>query len=304
MSGVDPGLAFVFPGQGSQSVGMMDALAERSPLVEETFLEAGAALNLDLWKLVREGPAEELDRTENTQPALLAAGVATWRVRMADGQVAMPGLLAGHSLGEYTALVCAEVLDFAEAVRLVAERGRCMQQAVPEGAGAMAAILGLDDGAVEAACAEAAQDAVVAAANYNAPGQVVIAGARDAVERAVAACRERGAKRAVTLPVSVPSHCELMRPAAERFRAALEAATFRPARVPVVQNVDAEPRREPAEIREALVAQLYRPVQWVRCVQRMRAAGVERIVECGPGKVLAGLIRRIDRDIQIIGDAQ
>jgi [acyl-carrier-protein] S-malonyltransferase len=300
----DPGLAFVFPGQGSQSVGMVDALAARSAVIEETFREANAALNVDLWRLVREGPAEDLDRTENTQPALLAAGVAAWRARMAGGDAAMPGLLAGHSLGEYTALVCAGVLEFADAVRLVAERGRCMQEAVPAGAGAMAAVLGLDDDAVEAACTEAAQGAVVAPANYNAPGQVVIAGEREAVDRAVAACRERGAKRAVTLPVSVPSHCELMRPAAERFRAALDAAAFRPARVPVVQNVDAEPRREPAAIREALVAQLYRPVQWVRCVRRMRAAGVERVLECGPGKVLAGLIRRIDRDIQLIGDGQ
>jgi [acyl-carrier-protein] S-malonyltransferase len=291
--------AFVFPGQGSQAIGMMDALAERHPGVRDTFAEASAAAGIDLWRLAREGPEPDLNLTVNTQPVLLAAAVATWRV-WRDGGAAAPALLAGHSLGEYSALVCAGSLDFAAAIRLVISRGRYMQAAVPEGAGAMAAVLGLDDAAVAAACAQAAGREIVSAANYNAPGQVVIAGHAAAVERAIAAARKAGAKRAVLLPVSVPSHCELMRPAADALRRDLEAVDLRPAQLPVIQNVDAEPRTDADGIREALVEQLCRPVQWTGCVRRMRSLGVGRAIECGPGRVLAGLMKRIEPGIETL----
>ena len=294
--------AFIFPGQGSQSVGMMNALADRYPGVRDTFAEAAEAAGLDLWRLVNEGPEGELDLTVNTQPALLAADVATWRVWRECGAAA-PAVMAGHSLGEYAALVCAGVLDFAAAVKLVQNRGRYMQAAVPEGAGAMAAILGLEDQAVEAACAKAANGEVVAAANYNTPGQVVIAGHAAAVKRAIAAAQQAGAKRAVLLPVSVPSHCELMRPAADLLRRDLDAANLRAGSIPVIQNVDAEPRSDADGVRKALVEQLCRPVQWVQCTRRIRSMGVDRAIECGPGKVLAGLVRRIEPDIETVAGA-
>ena len=286
----------VFPGQGSQSVGMLAALGEAHPLVTDTFTQASDVLHFDLWKLAQDGPVEELNQTDKTQPAMLAAGVAVWRVWQERGG-ALPAVMAGHSLGEYTALVCAGALDFRTAIALVAERGRCMQQAVPEGVGAMAAILGLDDAAVADVCKQAAGDEVVEPVNYNSPGQVVIAGDTSAVERALVHAKEAGAKRAITLPVSVPSHCALMRPAAEKFSVQLEGTNIQAPRVPVIQNVDATAQDQPDIIRENLARQLYRPVQWVRSVQAMQARGATRLIEAGPGKVLTGLCKRIDRSI-------
>ena len=293
------GFAALFPGQGSQSVGMLAELMDSRPVVAETFAVAGEVLGLDLAGMVREGPEEALNRTENTQPAMLAAGVAVWRAfREAGGP--MPSAMAGHSLGEFTALVCAGALDFANAVSLVAERGRLMQQAVPEGQGAMAAILGLDDEAVRALCSEAAQGQVVEAVNFNSPGQVVIAGEAEAVERAIELAGEAGAKRAVRLPVSVPSHCSLMQPAAERLRERLAEVEVRSPEVPVIHNVDVAAHQDPDEIRDLLARQLHNPVRWVETVQRLAADGNATMLELGPGKVLMGLIRRIDRKVTCI----
>lgn len=289
-------LAFVFPGQGSQSVGMYADLAANHPEVRAVFDEASAALGYDLWQVVANGPEEELNKTSMTQPAMLAAGVAGWRVWCAKGGK-MPSVMAGHSLGEYTALVCAGALEFADAVRLVAERGRFMQEAVPAGAGAMAAILGLEDVQVIEVCAQAAQGDVVSAVNFNSPGQVVVAGATAAVQRAVDLAKGAGAKRAVVLPVSVPSHCSLMKPAAERLAERLAAIDVKRPSIPVLNNVDVAVAEEPDAIRDALVRQLYSPVRWVETIQRMRADGVDRLVECGPGKVLVGLNKRIDKDM-------
>jgi [acyl-carrier-protein] S-malonyltransferase len=287
-------LALVFPGQGSQQVGMLRELAERYSVVGATFEEASDALGYDLWQRVQEGPAEALNATACTQPALLAASVAVWRVWQ-ELEGPRPGTMAGHSLGEYSALVCAGALPFAEGVRLVRLRGEAMQAAVPAGEGAMAAILGLDDATVEQACADAAGGEVVAAVNYNAPGQVVIAGGRSAVDRAIAACQEAGAKRAMPLPVSVPSHCELMRPAAERLAAAMDEIALRRPRYTVIQNVDARAHADVAILRDRLIEQLYRPVRWRGCVEAMAERGAEVFIECGPGKVLTGLGKRIVR---------
>ena len=292
----DSTLAMVFPGQGSQSVGMLAELAATYPIVGETFSEASDTLGYDLWKLVSEGPAEELNQTDKTQPAMLAAGTAVWRVwQSRDG--AAPGMMAGHSLGEYTALVCSGAIDYKDAVALVAERGRCMQSAVPEGVGAMAAILGLDDAAVAEVCTNAADGEVVSPVNFNSPGQVVIAGHATAIQRAVALAREAGAKRAIQLPVSVPSHCALMEPAAEAFAARLDETSISTPRVPVIQNVDAQSHKQADAIRTNLRKQLYMPVLWVSSVQAMGTQGVSRIIEAGPGKVLAGLCKRIDKTI-------
>ncbi len=290
-------LGFVFPGQGSQAVGMLDALADE-PVVRATFDEAAQALDFDLWVLVHAGPAERLNETANTQPAMLAAGVACWRLWQERGG-AEPAVMAGHSLGEYTALVCAGALDFADALHLVRARGRFMQEAVPAGEGAMAAILGLDDDTVKRICAEAAGDRVVEAVNFNAPGQVVVAGHADAVARAVEQAKAAGARRALVLPVSVPSHCSLMRPAAERLAAELKQVDLRPPRIPVINNVDVAAPDDPEAIRDALVRQLHSPVRWVEVIQAMRARGVERLIECGPGKVLTGLVKRIDRALAV-----
>ena len=287
----------VFPGQGSQSVGMLAELAGAHSSVRATFDEASTALKLDLWKLAQSGPEAELNRTVNTQPALLTAGIAVWRAWKAEGGED-PALIAGHSLGEFTALVCAGSISLADAVALVADRGRFMQQAVPEGEGAMAAILGLDDAVIERICVEAAGGQTVAAANYNAPGQVVIAGHRDAVYRAMELARGEGAKRAIALPVSVPSHCALMQPAAGAFSKRLERVAFTDARIPIVQNVDAQPRTSAQAIVPALVQQLFRPVRWVDVIRKMQSRGIRRIVECGPGRVLSGLVRRIDRSLE------
>lgn len=293
----DPRLALVFPGQGSQSVGMLADMAASWPNIIETFAEASAVLGIDLWALVQQGPEAELNQTQNTQPAMLAAGVALWRVWQAeDGP--RPALMAGHSLGEYTALVCAGSLGFTDAVALVAERGRLMQEAVPVGRGAMAAVLGLEDDKVVAVCAAAAQGEIVAAVNFNAPGQVVIAGTTRAVERAVALAREKGAKRAVILPVSVPSHCQLMRPAAEQLAKRLAAVTLRTPVVPVIHNVDVAVHQRPEDIRDALIRQLYNPVRWSATIAAMRHQGITTLVECGPGKVLTGLTKRIDKQLE------
>ncbi|WP_455427764.1 ACP S-malonyltransferase [Dryocola sp. LX212] len=284
--------AFVFPGQGSQTVGMLAELATAYPIVEETFREASDALGYDLWALVQNGPAEELNKTWQTQPALLAASVAIYRVWQQQGGKT-PALMAGHSLGEYSALVCAGVINFADAVRLVELRGKLMQEAVPEGTGGMSAIIGLDDASIAKACEEAAQGQVVSPVNFNSPGQVVIAGNKEAVERAGAACKAAGAKRALPLPVSVPSHCALMKPAADKLAVALENITFNAPAVQVVNNVDVKCETSPEAIRSALVRQLYSPVQWTKSVEFMAAQGVTQLLEVGPGKVLTGLTKRI-----------
>lgn len=291
-------LAFVFPGQGSQSAGMLAELAARHPAVRATFAEASAGAGLDLWELAQEQPAVRLDQTEYTQPALLAASVAVYRAWRAAGG-APPRMLSGHSLGEYSALVCAGALELPEAAALVRERGRLMQAAVPAGAGAMAAVLGADDARVAEACARASAElaTVVAPANYNSPGQVVIAGTAAGVERALALLAEAGLRKSVHLPVSVPSHTALMADAATALAARIEALEWRAPAIPVVQNVDARVHATPASIRAALVRQLHEPVRWTACVQALAAAGVTRVGECGPGKVLCGLVKRIDRTL-------
>jgi [acyl-carrier-protein] S-malonyltransferase len=285
--------AFVFPGQGSQSVGMLGALSAAQPAVQATFAQASEVLGYDLWQLTSAGPAEDLNATERTQPAMLAAGVATWRTWQARGG-ALPALVSGHSLGEFTALVCAGALDFAPAIALVRCRGELMQAAVPAGSGAMAAILGLEDEAVEAACREAAQGEVVEPANYNSPGQVVIAGAAAAVQRAIGAAKARGAKRAVLLPVSVPSHSSLMQGAAVRLQERLAALEVRVPKIRYVSAVDARPHEDPQEIRALLVRQLSSPVRWSQTLSTL-SAGLAQVIECGPGKVLTGLNRRIEK---------
>jgi [acyl-carrier-protein] S-malonyltransferase len=288
--------AFVFPGQGSQSVGMMRSLAEQEPLVEQTFAEASDVLGYDLWKLCQEGPEEQLGSTERTQPAMLTAGVATWRAWRKHGG-GVPSAMAGHSLGEYSALVCAGVLDFRAAVALVRFRGEAMQAAVPSGQGAMAAILGLEDAEVEAACEQAAQGEIVQAANFNSPGQVVIAGVANAVDRAIELLKSKGAKRAIKLPVSVPSHSSLMQPAAERLTAHLQTIEFRTSQVDDIYTVDVRKHGDGASIRRALVEQLVKPVRWTQTIEAIAASGARVIVECGPGRVLTGLNRRIEKNI-------
>ena len=287
-------VAFVFPGQGSQSVGMLAALARSSGIVRDTFAEASTTLGYDLWQLAEQGPAEELNRTECTQPAMLAAGVATWRYWL-DAGGRIPDMVCGHSLGEFTALVCAGTLEYSTALELVAFRARAMQEAVPQGSGAMAAILGLEDAAVVAACAEAADGGIVEAVNFNGPGQVVIAGERAAVERAIAAATARGAKRAVPLPVSVPSHSTLMEPAARRLGERLAGVELKAPGITYLSAVDALQHSELEDIRALLARQLARPVRWGDAVQAMLATGVQAFIECGPGKVLTGLNRRIER---------
>ncbi len=285
--------AFVFPGQGSQCVGMLKALAADHAQIVETFREASEVLGYDLWDLTQNGPEEALNRTAVTQPALLAADVGCYRAWRARNGV-RPAVMAGHSLGEYAALVCAEAMDFREAVRLVARRGELMQGAVPQGEGAMAAILGLADEAVEAVCRECAQGETLAAANYNAPGQVVIAGTKAAVDRALIAARAAGARRSVVLAVSAPSHCGLMQGAAREFAETLAPVTLKAPAVPVIHNAPVAALSEPDLIREALVSQLFSPVRWVETIRLVAAwEGMSRIVECGPGKVLTGLDRRI-----------
>lgn len=289
--------AFVFPGQGSQSLGMLADIGAQHSQIRDTFAEASDALGYDIWSLVQQGPEEQLNQTDKTQPAILTASIALWRLWEARGGV-RPSYVAGHSLGEYSALVAANALAFTDAVRLVERRGQLMQEAVPAGEGAMAAILGLEDADIVNACAEAAQGDVVSAVNYNAPGQVVIAGNAAAVMRAVELCKARGAKRAVPLPVSVPSHCELMRPAAERFAEAVNAIQWQQPSIPVVQNVNAGVSADLAALKQNLLAQLYSPVRWVESVQLLADKGVTQLVECGPGKVLAGLNKRCVKGIE------
>jgi len=292
-------LAFVFPGQGSQSVGMLNALAEAYPQVQETFAEASAALGYDLWAIVANGPEERLNQTEITQPAMLSAGVAVWRAWRADNGP-QPVIMAGHSLGEYTALTCADAIDFADAVRLVADRGRFMQEAVPAGTGGMAAIVGLEDEQVRALCLQAAHGEVLSPVNFNSPGQVVIAGTATAVARAVEQAKGAGAKLAKQLPVSVPSHCALMHPAAERMRERLKQMKIESPRIPVLHNAHVQPESKADAIRDALVRQVESPVRWVETVRKMAAEGVDKLVECGPGKVLAGLNKRISKETQTL----
>jgi [acyl-carrier-protein] S-malonyltransferase len=292
-------IAFVFPGQGSQSVGMMQSFAEL-PGVHETFAQASELLGQDLWKLAAGGPADELDLTANTQPVMLVAGVALYRAWQAR-QGSAPAIMAGHSLGEYTALVAGGALEFADAVPLVRFRARAMQEAVPAGVGAMAAILGLEDDDVRAICAEASSaNEVAEAANFNSPAQVVIAGNKAAIERGMQIAEARGAKRAVLLPMSVPSHCSLMRPAAERMRKELGSLSFRRGTVPVLHNADVKSAESADAIKNALVRQLVQPVRWVETVRQMVSDGVTHIVECGPGKVLAGLNKRIAPESKIL----
>ncbi|MEA1889275.1 MAG: ACP S-malonyltransferase [Pseudomonadota bacterium] len=291
--------AFIFPGQGSQSVGMMDSLAESNPVIQDTFSEASAILGYNLWALVTDGPAEKLNSTEITQPAMLTAGVATWRAWKAAWG-ASPAVMAGHSLGEYTALVCAGALNFADAVSLVADRASFMQAAVPEGEGAMAAILGLDDESVRTLCQDNAAGEVLEAVNYNAPGQVVVAGSTAAVARLAENAKSAGARRALILPVSVPSHCALMKPASEQMAERLQDVTFSQSEIPVVHNVNVQQAADENEIRDLLARQISEPVRWVETINSMHNDGVAQLIECGPGKVLCGLTKRINRDISCI----
>ena len=284
--------AMVFPGQGSQAVGMLKDLAENYPVVKSTFDEASQVLGYDLWALVQEGPAEELNKTWQTQPALLASSVAIYRVWLSING-AQPEFMAGHSLGEYSALVCAGVIDFKDAIKLVELRGKLMQEAVPSGTGAMFAIIGLDNDSIQKACEQAAQGQVVAPVNFNSPGQVVIAGNKEAVERAGALCKEAGAKRALPLAVSVPSHCALMKPAADKLAITLNDITFNTPKFAVINNVDVKVETSAEKIKAALIAQLYNPVRWTESVEEMAKQGVTLLVEMGPGKVLTGLTKRI-----------
>jgi [acyl-carrier-protein] S-malonyltransferase len=290
--------AITFAGQGSQSVGMMAGLAE-TPIVKQTFDEASAILNIDLWKMVVDGPAELQNQTINTQPLMLTAGVATWRVWQTKTNV-LPSYFAGHSLGEYTALVAAGAISFNDAVLLVRFRAEAMQSAVPDGIGGIAAILGLDVEAVRLACADAANDEVLEAVNLNSPGQIVIAGHRAAVERGMALAKARGAKRALMLPMSVPSHCALMKPAAEKLRIYLDDVNVSVPDIAVIQNADVMAFSQSADIKRALVEQLYRPVRWIETIEKIAHAGVSNIVECVPGKILTGLNKRIDAALNCV----
>lgn len=297
-------LAIVFPGQGSQSVGMLSELYQQHDVVKQTFKEASDALGYDLWALVANGPEQDLNETHRTQPALLTASVAVWRLWQQQNGAA-PAYLAGHSLGEYSALVCAGVLSLSDAVKLVEQRGNFMQQAVPAGVGAMSAIIGLDDAAIAKACAEAEQDEVVSPVNYNSPGQVVIAGHKAAVERAGELCKAAGAKRALPLPVSVPSHCALMKPAADKLAEVLAALSFNPAVIPVVNNVDVAIAADSNAVKDALIRQLYSPVRWTETIEWLAQQGVTEVLELGAGKVLSGLIKRIDKNLNAasVGDS-
>lgn len=286
--------AFVFPGQGSQAVGMLAALAANYPVVQETFAEASDQLGYDLWALTQNGPETELNQTDKTQPALLAAEIAIWRIWQAQGGP-QPAMMAGHSFGEYSALTAANALSYREAIGLVAARGRFMYEAVPLGVGAVAAILGLDDAQIAAVCASVAEDQVVSPVNFNAPGQIVIAGHAEAVERAMAAAKTAGAKKTVKLAVSAPVHCRLMQPAAERMRERLNSAVLQLPQVPVIHNYDVSVKTDIESMRTALVAQIDHPVRWTESIRKMAAEGVTTIVECGPGKVLSSLNKRIDR---------
>ena len=289
-------LAFVFPGQGSQKIGMLAELAEQNPIIEQTFSEASGVLGYDMWQLIQQGEQDEINLTQRTQPILLTCSVAIYRL-WNEQQGTVPSQMAGHSLGEWSALVCANVIDFADGLRIVEARGKYMQQAVPVGQGAMAAIIGLDDQAILNACSEASSLGVVDAVNFNAPGQVVIAGSNNAVERAMEICKSAGAKRALPLPVSAPFHTSLMKPAADNLAEMVNAVTFRAPEVPIIHNVHAKNENDPAVIKALMLEQIYSPVKWVDCVKQLKASGASTLVECGPGKVLSGLAKRIDREL-------
>lgn len=289
-------LAFVFPGQGSQKIGMLADLATQYPIVTQTFAEASQVLGYDLWDLVQNGAQDDINLTERTQPLLLTASVAVWRV-WNEKKGAQPALVSGHSLGEWSALVCAGVVAFADAVKLVQQRGKFMQEAVPAGQGAMFAIIGLDDTLILEACKKAEQGEVVSAVNFNSPGQVVIAGTAAAAERAAALCKEAGAKRALPLPVSAPFHTSLMRPAADRLAEQIAATEFKTPLIPVVHNVTAQTEADPQKIKALMIEQIYSAVRWVECVNTMSAAGITTTIECGPGKVLSGLNKRINSEL-------
>ena len=289
-------LAFVFPGQGSQKIGMLAELAEQNPIIEKTFSEASEVLGYDMWDLIQQGAQEDINLTQRTQPILLTCSFSIWRL-WNEKLGATPSQMAGHSLGEWSALVCANVIDFADGLRIVEARGKYMQQAVPVGQGAMAAIIGLDDQAILDACAESGDFGVVDAVNFNAPGQVVIAGSNDAVERAMEICKAAGAKRALPLPVSAPFHTSLMKPAADNLAEMVNAVSFRAPEVPIMHNVHARNEQDPEAIKALMLEQIYSPVKWVDCVKQLKEGGVSTLVECGPGKVLSGLVKRIDRDL-------
>ena len=296
---INHSLGFVFPGQGSQSVGMLAEIAKQYSEVKHTFAEASDVLHYDLWQLVQNGSTEELDKTVHTQPALLTASFAIWRILMTRMQT-RPALLAGHSLGEYTALVCANSLAFTEAVKLVQARGQFMQEAVAEGIGAMAALIGLDEKTVAVICKQAVQtpEEILSPANFNSIGQIVVAGHKAAVERAIVLAKEQGSKLAVLIPVSVPSHCKLMEPAAVRLAALLNETEIKLPETPVINNVDVAPYTSVNAIRDGLTQQLYMPVRWVETIQYFAKAGVTQLIECGPGKILTGLNKRIDKNLQ------
>jgi malonyl CoA-acyl carrier protein transacylase len=289
-------LAFVFPGQGSQKIGMLSALAELYPVVQTTFAEASEALGYDTWDMIQNGQQEDINLTERTQPLLLTSSIAIWKIWNQESG-AMPAMMAGHSLGEWSALVAAGTVAFADAVKLVRMRGAFMQEAVPLGQGAMAAIIGVDDETIRQVCAESAGDEVVSAVNYNSPGQVVIAGNASAVERAIEGLKAAGAKRAMPLPVSAPFHTSLMKPAADRLAEHIEATRFQSPAVPVVHNVDGDTQSDAATIKKLMIEQIYHPVLWVDCMQGLVKGGIDTVVECGPGKVLAGLAKRIDKSL-------
>lgn len=288
-------LAFIFPGQGSQKVGMLAEAAAAFPVVEETFQQASDILGYDLWALVQSGSQDDLNLTERTQPMLLTASVALWRAWAQQSQ-AVPALMAGHSLGEWSALVCAGAVDFKDAVKLVQLRGKYMQEAVPAGVGSMAAIIGLDDTTIIACCAAAAENEVVTAVNFNSPGQVVIAGNVAAVERACILCKNKGAKRAQLLMVSAPFHSSLLKPAADKLAEDISAISFSSPTIPVIHNVNASLESDPARIKQLMIEQIYHPVLWVDCINALIKSGVDTFVECGPGKVLSGLTKRINRE--------
>jgi [acyl-carrier-protein] S-malonyltransferase len=292
-------LAFVFPGQGSQKIGMLAELAKQNPIIEKTFNEASEVLGYDMWQLIQQGAQEDINLTQRTQPILLTCSVAIWRL-WNQKQGALPSQMAGHSLGEWSALVCANVIDFADGLKIVEARGKFMQQAVPVGQGAMAAIIGLDDQAILEACTEASALGVVDAVNFNAPGQVVIAGSNEAVERAMEICKDAGAKRALPLPVSAPFHTSLMKPAADNLADMVKAVTFRSPEVPIMHNVHAQNEQDPQAIKALMLEQIYSPVKWVDCVKQLKQSGVSTLVECGPGKVLSGLAKRIDRELTAV----
>ena len=292
-------LAFVFPGQGSQKIGMLAELAAQNPIIEKTFNEASEVLGYDMWQLIQQGAQEDINLTQRTQPILLTCSIAIWRL-WAEKQGAAPSQMAGHSLGEWSALVCSNVIDFADGLKIVEARGKYMQQAVPVGQGAMAAIIGLDDQTILDACAEAGDLGVVDAVNFNAPGQVVIAGANEAVERAMEICKTAGAKRALPLPVSAPFHTSLMKPAADNLAEMVNAVTFRTPDVPIMHNVHAKNEQDPEVIKALMLEQIYSPVKWVDCVKQLKNTGVTTLIECGPGKVLSGLAKRIDRELTAV----